>query len=104
MDPVTSDKYPSAYTQVPNEVVEAMPDMAQDEIRIVLLVCRHTLARFKREVQLTAGEIQELTGLSRRGVKTGVLRAIERGFLTRRETERTGEEMSYAYRLPIEGY
>lgn len=87
----------SNYTQIPNAILDAMPNMKEAEMRVVLLVCRETLGWHRESVRLSFSDLERLTGLSRQGAFNGISDALEHGYITR-----TDDDGSYRYTINID--
>lgn len=74
---------PPNYTQIPNAVLDAMPQMKESELRVTLAVCRMTFGWHKEKDKLSISQIEELSGLSRQGTINGVQAGMERGVIVR---------------------
>jgi len=88
---------PPNYTQLPNVVLDAMPQMKEAELRVTLAVCRMTFGWHKEHDKLSISQIEELTGLSRQGAINGVQAGMERGVIVR---EPVGA--GFLYRINVE--
>lgn len=72
------------HTQMPNILLdEHMAKMGEAELRVVLAVCRKTFGWHKDKDMISFSQLQQLTGLSRESVSTGVQQALARGVLGR---------------------
>lgn len=76
------------YTQIPNEILEAMPKMKEAELRITLAIARKTFGWHKRKDKLSHSQLKDLTGLSKQGVQNGLDDALKRGFIDREPASR----------------
>jgi DNA-binding HxlR family transcriptional regulator len=74
------------YTQAPNVLLdELLPDISTlGELKVTLVVVRHTIGWHEEEAQLTFSELERRTGLARSAVNQGLQRAMERGTIERR--------------------
>ena len=87
------------YTQIPNRLLEEhMAKMGHAEFKVVMAVARRTFGWHKRSDRISLSQLEDLTGLSRPSVISGVQEAMERGVL-----ERTESGNSYEYRLVFQG-
>ncbi len=71
------------YTQTPNVVYDALPLMAEAEMRVTLTICRETFGWHQRSAKLSLTDLEQLTGLSRQGVLNGIEAGMERGLIGR---------------------
>ena len=70
------------YTQVPNVLFECMTEMTDAELRVTLAIVRKIVGFHKDGPEpVSYSKLQELTGLSRQGVRNGIERAIKRGYV-----------------------
>jgi hypothetical protein len=83
------------YTQLPHELIEEMSSMDDSELRVVLYIFRHTwgFQEFGEAKKLTTDEfmygrkrhdgsrMDKGTGLSDRGVKNGIAKALAHGYI-----------------------
>lgn len=81
------------YTQTPNSIYAAMPDMGEAELRIVLVVVRMTHGWHRSAALISLSYFERATGLSRHGVLAGIRAALSNGHIRR---ERSGSSYSYA--------
>lgn len=78
---MTGFKSPN-YTQTPNDLFDNfMRDMKESELKVVLCAIRKILGYHKEYDPISFTQFEEMTGLSREGVATGIAAAIERGIL-----------------------
>jgi hypothetical protein len=60
------------HTQTPNDLFEVhLPEMGYAELKVVLVVVRHTFGYHRRGVRLSVSEMEAATGLSRKSVQDG---------------------------------
>lgn len=71
------------FTAIPNDVLEAMPDIDMPELKLTAVLIRNTIGRLTQEVRMTYDEMQKLTGLSRGGVSAALDAVCKRGFFWR---------------------
>src|SRR3954451_5893776 len=90
---------PPTYTQIPNEILDAMADMEESELRVLLAICRQTFGWHKESDILSLTDLMRLTGLSRPAVVAGIGAAMKRGVLGRV----SAGTQKLAYRLNIKG-
>lgn len=88
-------KEEQGFTQLPHELIDLLPRLSDAELRIILYLFRHTwgFQEFDKMKKITIDEfmhgrkrrdgtrMDEGTGLSDRGVKNGIARALKRGFI-----------------------
>jgi hypothetical protein len=82
------------YTQTPNRIYAAMPEMGEAELRCVLVVTRMTRGYHRPNAVISLSYFEKATGLSRPAVLAGLRQAMTHGYISR---ERSGR--SYAYAL-----
>lgn len=83
------DVPPPNYTQVPNiflDEIMSLPDMTLAELKVTLAIFRQTFGYHKREDELSLTRLEQLTGLSRQSVITGIDAAMQRGTVDRRSS------------------
>jgi DNA-binding transcriptional ArsR family regulator len=87
------------YTQAPNlffdKLLAEIDSLA--ELKVTLAIRRQTFGFHKKESELSATRLEQITGLSRRAVFDGLKLALERGHITRRE-----RGQSFLYSLNIQ--
>ena len=89
---------PPNYTQVPNAILEAMPQMGEAEFRVVIAICRKTFGWQKNWDRISISQLSELTGLTRRNAHRGVTQAIDDGWVY---FHREGQNIFY--RVAVDG-
>lgn len=73
---------PPNYTQTPNILFDLlMKDMSEAELKVTLAAIRKTFGFHKDKDAISVSQFQELTGLSRQSVITGIAAGVERGTL-----------------------
>lgn len=78
------------WTQTPNELLDDhMADMGEAELKVVLAVIRATFGWQKDSDCLSISQLEEMTGLSNRGVIDGTRAAMERGVIDRAKDGQT---------------
>lgn len=88
---------PPNYTQIPNAILDLMPDMEESELRIVLVIARQTFGWHRESDQISVKQLMAKTGMARQTVLNGVQAAIARNVV-----ERTpAGQQTYFYRLLI---
>jgi hypothetical protein len=72
------------YTQVPNEILAAIPDMKESELKVTLAIVRKIMGFHKTKPEpMSYTVLETMTGLSRVSVIVGVAEALDRGFIRR---------------------
>ena len=84
------------WTATPNLVFELMPLLTEPELRVLLAITRATIGWHQDREKISLTQLQELTGLSRQGVITGIERAMGRELV-----RRYADGQSYYYELSI---
>jgi hypothetical protein len=70
------------YTQTPNDLFdELLPDMGLAELKIVMVIVRHTFGYHRDEIKLSIRKLAEMTGLSTNSVISGAELAESHGLL-----------------------
>ncbi|MCY1703716.1 hypothetical protein [Deinococcus sp. SL84] len=93
------------YTQTPNVIFdELMSVMSNAELRVTLVVVRHTLGWHvkKTEGPLPLPEIARMAGISLRSASTGTQEGVKRGLLVRHACHDADGRKTYAYSLNFE--
>lgn len=89
------------YTQIPNAVLDAMADMSDAELRIVVAIARQTFGWHKKRDKISLSHLRRLTGMSRQGVLNGLAAGVARGLIER--TPDPGDPLGGIwYRLLVE--
>lgn len=85
------------YTQIPNIILDdLLPKMGEAELRVILAIARQTFGWHKASDRISLSQLQEITGMSRPGVLSGISAGLERGIIVRRQ-----EKHSYRYSLLV---
>lgn len=82
------------WTQTPNFIMDAIPDMKPAEVQVVMAIVRQTIGWQRERISLTMGELEALTKMARASVVAGVKDALKRGVISRDE-----DGKSYIYRI-----
>ena len=82
------------WTQTPNFIMDAIPDMKPAEVQVVMAIVRQTIGWQRERISLTMGELEALTKMARASVVAGVKDALKRGVISREE-----DGKSYIYRI-----
>lgn len=92
------DEYkPPNYTQIPNLFMDDhISDMKEAEIKIALVIMRHTFGWHRDSHKMSLSFLQKATGMSRQGVINGVNNGIKRGIIERKKSG-----SSWAYKLLV---
>lgn len=86
------------YTQMPNVLFdEHLADMNVAELKVTLAICRETFGWHRPAHQLSYTDLEKMTGLSRKSIKAGIDKGIERQTIKR---EPRGQ--SFVYSLVVE--
>lgn len=56
------------YTRIPNEIIDAMPEMTPAQVSLCLALCRLTHGWQRPAAEVSISELARMTGLSRRGI------------------------------------
>lgn len=84
----------AGWTQTPNFILDALPDMKPAEVQVVMAIVRQTIGWKRETISLTVSELEELTKMARPSVVSGLKDALDHGFIAR---EPDGK--SYIYRI-----
>jgi hypothetical protein len=85
-----------AYTQFPNEILEAIPELSESEFKVMAILVRNTLGFHRQSVQLTMQDLKRQTGLSINSVRAGVMGCIQRQWI------RQNSQKPYTYSIWLE--
>ncbi len=85
----------SAFTRIPNNIIEAMPTLGNAELRVLLAIARKTVGWQKECDVISVSQIVAMTGLTSRNAQNAITALLERGFLSR---EKAGKQ-TYCYTL-----
>lgn len=72
-----------SFTQIPNEIIEAMPDMGEAELKLTAVLVRLTYGYHRDEVKLRYVDMETAAHLSRGGVCNAIEAIEKRGFFKR---------------------
>ncbi len=84
-----------AYTKIPNEILDAMPDLGNAELRVLLAIARKTIGWQKECDRISARQIANMTGLTTRNAQQAITALLDRGLIAR---ESAGKQ-AYCYQL-----
>lgn len=89
------------YTQIPNIIFdELMPKMKEAELRIFMIICRHTIGWHVREKVFSLTFFQNLTGMSKQGVLNGIKCLEDKKLITKRKiTLEIGHTYSFSINI-----
>ena len=90
----------SNYTQIPNEVLDRLPELKNAEVRVILTVCRQTLGWQRTRRRLSISYLMKQTGLSRKSVIRACKSLLELGWVERYQVK-TSSGCSFEYELKI---
>lgn len=80
----TSKAFPLPnYTQTPNDFFEMIPDMGDAELRVTLVMIRHTFGFHRNSFKMGVSKLATASGLSRQGALDGAEAAEKRGTFRR---------------------
>lgn len=93
------------YTQIPNAIFELMADkdahLTEAELRVILAIARKTFGWHKKRDKISLSQLEELTAMTRKSVKSGIDAAIERG-IVRRTPDKNDARGGFFYELVVE--
>jgi len=69
------------YTQVPNDLLDRIPELSGAAVKIMLVVSRHTHGWHKDNASLSLADLQKKSGLSRSSVVRAITELIDAGVL-----------------------
>lgn len=73
----------SNWTKTPNEILEAIPDMKEAELKLTMVIVRHTYGYHCESARMTYDDMEELTGMSRPAIGRAIDAIEKRGFFVR---------------------
>lgn len=79
------------YTQTPNDFFDLINDMEETELRVTLVMIRHTFGFHRNGFKLGIKKLAAATGLSLNGARSGAERAQRRGTFMRVNQDAQGE-------------
>ena len=91
--------YPAPnYTQFPNILLDNQHKMSDLELRVTLAIARETFGWHRKRHKLSLSKLQEMTGMSRPSVISGIDEGIARGTIAR-----TQDGQGFTYELIVDG-
>lgn len=79
---------PPNYTQIPNEIFDVwMEKLTPAEFKVLLCVCRKTFGFHKNEDSISLKQIQEMTGLSRKGIVKNIGVLLEHSLIVKEQNK-----------------
>ena len=69
------------YTQVPNELIDRIPELSGAAVKTLFVISRHTHGWHRDNVALSLADLQKKTGLSRSSVVRAMTELIDAGLL-----------------------
>lgn len=89
------------HTQTPNKFFDMMPDMSEAELRVTLVMIRHTLGYHKNTFKMGMKKLGDASGLTRQGAMTGAEAAEKRGIFKRSNPDSKKEAEWELVLLPV---
>lgn len=84
--------YSPNYTQLPNAVLDNLPEFSDAELRVVLCICRQTFGWHRDTFKASVSFIAKGVGMSEQGVRNAVESLMARGVINR---EKHGQTFAY---------
>ena len=84
------------YTKLPNFIIDALPEMSESEIKIVLVIARLTFGWQRESAEISTTEFMRQSGLSKQSALNGINAALDRQTIEREKSGKT-----YIYRFVI---
>ena len=84
-----------AFTRIPNDVIEAMPELGNAELRVLLAIARKTYGWQKECDVISVSQLADMTGLTSRNTQSAITALLEKGLIAR---ELAGKQR-YCYTL-----
>jgi len=106
----------SNYSKLPHDFIEALPDLSEAELRVVLYTLRHTwgYGEYERKKRITLDEYENGRkrangtrmdrgcGLKQNAIRTGLARAVENGHLVMEEDDSDLARVKRYYGIAIQ--
>ena len=89
------------HTQTPNKFFDMIPDMSEAELRVTLVMIRHTLGYHKNTFKMGMQKIGDASGLTRQGAIAGAEAAEKRGIFKRSNPDSIKEAEWELNLLPV---
>lgn len=69
------------WTSIPNDVIANLPLFTEAEMRVILVIARHTIGWQKKRDRISLTQFQKETGMSRQGAINGVSGLLSKGWI-----------------------
>lgn len=89
------------HTQTPNKLFDIMPEMSEAELRVTMVMVRHTLGYHKDTFKMSVQKLADAAGLSRQGALNGTQAAEARGIFRRSNPDSQKEAEWELVLLPL---
>lgn len=89
------------HTQTPNKFFDMVPDMSEAELRVTLVMIRHTLGYHKNTFKMGMQKLGDASGLTRQGAMAGAEAAEKRGIFKRSNPDSQKEAEWELNLLPV---
>ena len=89
------------HTQTPNKLFDIMPEMSEAELRVTMVMVRHTLGYHKDTFKMSVQKLADAAGLSRQGALNGTQAAEQRGIFRRSNPDSQTEAEWEMVLLPL---
>jgi len=89
------------HTQTPNKFFDMIPDMSEAELRVTLVMIRHTLGYHKNTFKMGMQKLGDASGLTRQGAMAGAEAAEQRGIFKRSNPDSQKEAEWELNLLPV---
>jgi hypothetical protein len=89
------------HTQTPNKLFDIMPEMSEAELRVTMVMVRHTLGYHKDTFKMSVQKLADAAGLSRQGALNGTQAAEQRGIFRRSNPDSQKEAEWELVLLPL---
>lgn len=89
------------HTQTPNKFFDMIPTMGEAELRVTLVMIRHTFGYHKETFKMSMQKLADASGMSRQGAMNGALAAEERGIFKRANPDSQKEAEWELNLLPV---
>lgn len=84
----------AGYTRLPNYIIEAMPQLGNGELRVILAIARKTIGYQKDADRISLSQIETMTGLTHRNAHAALKTLIGKGWVDQKQVGKQSYEYS----------
>jgi len=88
------------FVPVPNACFEYLADLSGAELKVLLAILRKTTGWRKESDEISIEQLQQMTGLARNSVRTGLRGLLKRGLIEQRSNATGSKAASYTCVIP----